>query len=81
MIPEQATWVRFPRFLGDAAMQLPVLRFDPLAVAPTPASADTAGTQQDLKPVGGPTGHVKALTFDLADVTSVGDVATAPGSG
>ncbi len=26
MIPEGATWVRFPRFLGDAAMQLPVLR-------------------------------------------------------
>jgi heptosyltransferase-2 len=25
-IPEQATWVRFPRFVGDAAMQLPVLR-------------------------------------------------------
>jgi heptosyltransferase-2 len=26
MIPEGATWVRFPRFVGDAAMQLPVLR-------------------------------------------------------
>jgi heptosyltransferase-2 len=26
MIPRQATWVRFPRFVGDAAMQLPVLR-------------------------------------------------------
>jgi heptosyltransferase II len=26
VIPEGATWVRFPRFLGDAAMQLPVLR-------------------------------------------------------
>jgi heptosyltransferase-2 len=26
LIPEGATWVRFPRFLGDAAMQLPVLR-------------------------------------------------------
>ena len=26
MIPQDATWVRFPRFLGDAAMQLPVLR-------------------------------------------------------
>jgi heptosyltransferase II len=26
MIPRDATWVRFPRFLGDAAMQLPVLR-------------------------------------------------------
>jgi len=26
MIPQQATWVRFPRFVGDAAMQLPVLR-------------------------------------------------------
>jgi heptosyltransferase-2 len=26
MIPDQATWVRFPRFVGDAAMQLPVLR-------------------------------------------------------
>lgn len=26
MIPEAATWVRFPRFVGDAAMQLPVLR-------------------------------------------------------
>lgn len=26
MIPEHATWVRFPRFVGDAAMQLPVLR-------------------------------------------------------
>jgi heptosyltransferase-2 len=25
-IPEGATWVRFPRFVGDAAMQLPVLR-------------------------------------------------------
>jgi heptosyltransferase-2 len=25
-IPEGATWVRFPRFIGDAAMQLPVLR-------------------------------------------------------
>lgn len=65
--------------LARLEMQLPVLRFDPLAVPPTPSSADTAGTQQDLKPVGGPTGHVKALTFDLADVTSVGDVATAPG--
>jgi len=26
MIPRHATWVRFPRFVGDAAMQLPVLR-------------------------------------------------------
>lgn len=26
MIPEHATWVRFPRFVGDAAMQLPILR-------------------------------------------------------
>ncbi len=26
MIPPHATWVRFPRFVGDAAMQLPVLR-------------------------------------------------------
>ncbi|GLH71067.1 lipopolysaccharide heptosyltransferase II [Geothrix rubra] len=26
MIPDHATWVRFPRFVGDAAMQLPVLR-------------------------------------------------------
>jgi heptosyltransferase-2 len=26
MIPDQATWVRFPRFVGDAAMQLPILR-------------------------------------------------------
>ena len=26
MIPEGATWVRFPRFVGDAAMQLPILR-------------------------------------------------------
>ena len=26
MIPEHAIWVRFPRFVGDAAMQLPVLR-------------------------------------------------------
>ncbi|HJW09948.1 MAG TPA: glycosyltransferase family 9 protein [Holophagaceae bacterium] len=26
VIPEKATWVRFPRFVGDAAMQLPVLR-------------------------------------------------------
>ncbi|BDU75002.1 glycosyltransferase family 9 protein [Mesoterricola silvestris] len=26
MIPQGATWVRFPRFVGDAAMQLPVLR-------------------------------------------------------
>lgn len=26
MIPAEATWVRFPRFVGDAAMQLPVLR-------------------------------------------------------
>lgn len=25
-IPEHATWVRFPRFVGDAAMQLPILR-------------------------------------------------------
>lgn len=25
-IPEGATWVRFPRFVGDAAMQLPILR-------------------------------------------------------
>ena len=25
-IPRDATWVRFPRFIGDAAMQLPVLR-------------------------------------------------------
>ncbi len=25
-IPEGATWLRFPRFVGDAAMQLPVLR-------------------------------------------------------
>ena len=25
-VPEGATWVRFPRFVGDAAMQLPVLR-------------------------------------------------------
>jgi heptosyltransferase-2 len=25
-IPEGATWVRFPRFVGDASMQLPVLR-------------------------------------------------------
>lgn len=25
-VPSQATWVRFPRFVGDAAMQLPVLR-------------------------------------------------------
>ena len=24
--PPDATWVRFPRFVGDAAMQLPVLR-------------------------------------------------------
>lgn len=26
MIPAGATWVRFPRFVGDAAMQLPILR-------------------------------------------------------
>lgn len=26
MIPANATWVRFPRFVGDAAMQLPILR-------------------------------------------------------
>jgi heptosyltransferase-2 len=26
VIPHGATWVRFPRFVGDAAMQLPVLR-------------------------------------------------------
>jgi len=26
MIPTEATWVRFPRFVGDAAMQLSVLR-------------------------------------------------------
>ncbi len=26
MIPEHATWVRFPRFIGDSAMQLPILR-------------------------------------------------------
>ena len=26
VIPDHATWVRFPRFVGDAAMQLPVLR-------------------------------------------------------
>jgi heptosyltransferase II len=26
MIPKNATWVRFPRFVGDAAMQLSVLR-------------------------------------------------------
>jgi len=26
MIPMGATWLRFPRFVGDAAMQLPVLR-------------------------------------------------------
>ena len=26
MIPDGATWVRFPRFVGDAVMQLPVLR-------------------------------------------------------
>jgi len=26
MIPHHATWLRFPRFVGDAAMQLPVLR-------------------------------------------------------
>jgi len=26
LIPDQATWVRFPRFVGDAVMQLPVLR-------------------------------------------------------
>lgn len=26
MIPDHATWVRFPRFVGDAAMQLPILR-------------------------------------------------------
>jgi len=25
-IPEHATWLRFPRFVGDAAMQLPILR-------------------------------------------------------
>ena len=26
VIPRHATWVRFPRFVGDAAMQLPILR-------------------------------------------------------
>jgi heptosyltransferase-2 len=26
MIPTGATWLRFPRFVGDAAMQLPILR-------------------------------------------------------
>jgi len=26
LTPDNATWVRFPRFVGDAAMQLPVLR-------------------------------------------------------
>ena len=26
VIPPHATWLRFPRFVGDAAMQLPVLR-------------------------------------------------------
>ena len=26
MIPQNATWIRFPRFVGDAAMQLPILR-------------------------------------------------------
>ena len=45
-IPEGATWVRFPRFVGDAAMQLPVLRLlrtlgvGPLVVwGPAPAVA------------------------------------------
>jgi len=49
-IPQGATWVRFPRFIGDAAMQLPVLRLlrtldaGPIVVwGPNPAVSLLAG--------------------------------------
>ena len=51
MIPPHATWVRFPRFVGDAAMQLPILRLlrevtsEPLvAWGPAATVALVAGT-------------------------------------
>lgn len=68
-----------PALFARLEMQLPVLRFDPTA-APLPVTtADSAGTFQDLKPIGSLGGPMKKLTFDEADDTSVGEVSTEPG--
>jgi len=68
-----------PALLARLEMQLPVLRFDPTAAPLHLTTADSAGTFQDLKPIGSLGGPMKKLTFDEADDTSVGEVSTEPG--
>lgn len=73
LIPEHATWVRFPRFVGDAAMQLPVLRLlraveaGPLVVwGPRPAVdlvADHPYADAVLPDVGKPSPWAMAATL------------------
>ena len=58
-------------FLAELEMQLPALRFDPMALPPPPADAGTAGTFQDLKPV--------SSLFAPNERTAVGDIGTEPG--
>ncbi|MFZ5441888.1 MAG: Flp pilus assembly protein CpaB [Myxococcota bacterium] len=74
-----------PPLLAQLELQLPVLRFDPTA-APLPATApDTAGTFQELQPVGGPGGlggPMKKLLFaddEHTSVSTVAEVSTEPG--
>lgn len=65
--------------LAQLEMQLPALRFDPLA-APAPVESHTAGTLQDLAPVGAPSraGPRPPGPFDEPDETAVG---APPGDG
>ena len=68
-----------PPLLAQLELQRPVLRFDPTA-APLPlAAADSAGTFQELKPVGaGLGGPMKGLLFDDGEDTSVSQVTASP---
>lgn len=62
--------------LAQLEVQLPVLRFDPLAAPPPPASFDTAGTLQNLTAV--PAAPMRPL--DLSDTTAVSAEAVDPGT-
>lgn len=62
--------------LAELEMQLPSLRFDPLATPPPPADLGTAGTFQDLKPV---TTAAPSVLFAENERTAMGEVGTEPG--
>lgn len=77
-----------PPLFARLELQLPVLRFDPTAAPLPPSTPDTAGTFQELRPVGsvgGLGGPMKKLLFaeeehtSVGDTTAVGEVSTEPG--